>query len=121
MMCLPYPVPLNRAYRNFRGIVVLSKEGKDWKRYAALQAQASGMRPITGAVAVSVILHPKTKKDGAASKVRCDLDGIFKLLFDALNGVAWIDDKQVEKLSAEVGCQVEGGGLSVVITAIREG
>ncbi len=120
MIRLPYPVPLNRAYRNFRGLVVLSKEGKDWKRFAALQAQARGMRPVSGAVAVSVILHPKTKKDGAASKVRCDLDGIFKLLFDALNGVAWIDDKQIEKLAAEVGCPVDGGGLSVAVCAIRE-
>lgn len=34
------------------------------------------------------------------SKLRGDLDNYTKLIADALNGVAWIDDRQVVKLTA---------------------
>jgi len=112
---LAYPVPLNRAYRNFRGITVLSPEGKAWKHAAGLIAQASGLRPLDGPVCCRMILHPKTTKSGEASKVRMDLDAIFKLCLDALNGIAWHDDKQIIELSARVGEPAPEGGLTVEI------
>ena len=120
MIFLPYPPALNRYYRHFRGATVISGEGKAWKRFAALQAKASGMRPIDGAVSVILILHPKTKKDGTASKVRMDLDGCIKAALDALNGIAYIDDRFIERILVELGNPVDGGGLSVEVRAIRE-
>lgn len=118
MIFLPYPPALNRYYRNFRGITVISKKGKDWKKYAALQAKASGMRIIEGAVSVHLVLHPKTKKNGEASKIRMDLDACAKATLDALNGVAYRDDKQIERLLVELGPPVLDGGLSVSVTKL---
>ena len=115
MIILPYPVPLNRAYRNFQGTVLLSAEGRAWKKYAAWQAMASGMKPLDGAVWVNLTLHPRTTESGKASKRRVDLDSIFKLCLDALNGVAYHDDKQVERLIAEIGHPVKDGGLTVMV------
>lgn len=39
--------------------------------------------------------------DSQQSKLRGDLDNYVKLLMDGLNGVAWLDDKQVTVIRAE--------------------
>lgn len=112
---LMYPVPLNRAYRNYRGVTVLSPEGKVWKALSAWDAKAVGIKPLSGPVCCRMTLHPKLTKSGEASKTRMDLDAIFKLALDALNGIAWQDDKQIEELSARIGEPIKDGGLTVVI------
>lgn len=119
-MRLPYPIALNRMYRNFRGVMVLSKEGKLWKQYAANEARLCGIKLLDGPVSVHIILHPKTKKDGTASKTRMDLDGCLKITLDSLNKIAYNDDKQIERLFIELGEAVLGGGLTVTIDRLRE-
>jgi Holliday junction resolvase RusA-like endonuclease len=37
-----------------------------------------------------------------ASRVRPDLDNAIKTVLDALTGVAWVDDRQVERLDAKI-------------------
>jgi len=117
-MRLPYPVPLNVAYRNFRGRTILSPKGREWKVRATALAQDAGLPLLTGAVRVQFVLHPKITKQGLASLVRPDIDGIFKLALDALNGVAWVDDKQIEDLAARLGPPVAGGALSVFVESL---
>ena len=115
---LPYPVALNRAYRNFRGVTVLSPEGKLWKVLAAKEAMFYRVKPLIGPVCCRMILHPRLTKSGEASKTRMDLDAIFKLALDALNGIAWQDDKQIEELSARIGEPIKDGGLTVEIQGV---
>lgn len=50
-------------------------------------------RPIAGPVAVRVEFH-------AATRVRRDIDNLLKLCFDALNGHAWVDDSQIQAVTA---------------------
>lgn len=45
-------------------------------------------RPLGGPVELSLWFY-------RANRVRCDLDNLEKLVKDALNGVAWLDDSQV--------------------------
>jgi crossover junction endodeoxyribonuclease RusA len=54
-----------------------------------------------------------------ASEVVLDLDNALKVTLDSLNGVAWDDDSQVRRISAEYGPACEGGGLTVWIGRIR--
>ena len=116
VIMLPYPIALNRVYRNFNGRMVMSDDARAWKQNAAWQAKASRIKIIEhGAVSVKLTLHPKLTKGGAASKIRVDLDSIFKLAVDSLNGIAYADDKQVERLHAEIGIPVLDGGLTVEI------
>jgi Holliday junction resolvase RusA-like endonuclease len=61
----------------------------------------------------------KAKAAMKASEVVLDLDNALKVTLDALTGVAWDDDSQVRRISAEYGPPCEGGGLSVWIGHIR--
>ena len=112
---LPYPISTNRMWRNFRGKTVISAEGRNWKQHAAWAARSAGMRPLSGPVAVDVTLHPKMRKNGTASKARLDLDNVLKGALDCLNGVAFVDDRQVVRIAAKIGYPMPEGGLSVLI------
>jgi len=115
---LPYPVPVNRMYRNFNGRMVLSSEGRHWKTQAAMLATLAGVKLIdAGGVRISILLHPKKRKDGTASETRMDLDGALKCALDSLEGVAYVNDKQVVELNANIGRPLEGGGLSINVEA----
>lgn len=71
-----------------------------------LAAQYEGPK-YTGPVALSVMFHkdeqvvtvePLEPED--TSVAQADIDNLLKLTMDALNGVAWNDDRQVVRLSA---------------------
>lgn len=112
---LPYPVSANRYWRTFRGLTARSKEANEYKRTAAHSALVAGWRVLDGPVHVAITLHPKRTKAGKASATRMDLDNCIKVTLDALNGVAYLDDRQVIRLVAEVGDSVPAGGLSVSV------
>ena len=114
---LSYPVGANRVWRNFNGRMVPNPKAEAWKRDTANVVRLAGIKLTTGPVSVHYKLHPKANKDGSASKVRLDIDAPAKALLDALNGVAWVDDKQVIRLVGEVAGPIAGGGLSVRIEA----
>jgi crossover junction endodeoxyribonuclease RusA len=116
MILLPYPPSNNRYFRNFRGRMVISAEGKAFKNTAGWLCKTAGVKVLQGDVELQVILHPKLNKDGSASKVRLDLDNIFKPVCDCMNGVAYQDDKQIVKIGAVIGIPVKDGGISVLVT-----
>ena len=65
-------------------------------------------------VAVDITLRPRKPEKETTAQVRCiDLSNCIKCAEDALNGIAWIDDRQVEQLAARRGHPVDGGALVV--------
>lgn len=116
---LSYPPSVNRAWRNSKGKMYQPAEITQYKRTAGLLAKAAGAKIIEGAVQVEAILHPKTKKDGNASKVLIDLDNLLKVVLDGFNGVCYRDDKQVQKISLEVGKPILNGGVTVIIEELK--
>lgn len=66
-------------------------------------AKARTTRPLEGALEVDLkfnFLKAKTSKLTAHTK-RPDLDNLIKGVLDALNGVGFVDDAQIVKLTAE--------------------
>lgn len=115
MTRLPHPISANRYWRNMRGRMVVSAEASAYKRVVAGIATKAGMRPADGPVEVSLTYHPRLTKNGVASLKRLDCDNVIKVAVDALNGIAYLDDAQVVKITAEIGQAVPGGGLSVSV------
>jgi crossover junction endodeoxyribonuclease RusA len=120
MILLPYPPGTNRLWRNARGRMIPSADALAWKREAAWRAQAAGVRPISGPVAVELVLHPRLTAKGRASQTRLDVDAPIKPLLDALQGVAYANDKQVTQIRAALGHPIPDGGLSFTITEVSD-
>jgi crossover junction endodeoxyribonuclease RusA len=90
LVTLPYPPSVNNLYATVGRRRVLSKEGRAFKQQVGLVALVAGMRPLSGYVKVTGVIY-RPKRQG-------DLDNRIKALLDALKGVAFTDDEQVDEL-----------------------
>lgn len=132
-LTLPYPISANRYWRPVKlGThisIVPTLEARAYREEVALMAKAAGVRkPLEGRIAVQVQLYPQRPRDWAkrAAKdprtwdddVRCiDLGNAEKVLSDALNGVAWVDDKQLRRILLE---RMEPDGPARVVLTITK-
>ena len=108
----PYPPSANRYWRIFRGRATPSKAATEYK--AAVLAMVD-WQPTESMVAIDITLHPKQNKDGSECKTIIDLDNCLKVTLDALQGVAYSNDKQVRKITAQYGETLPDGGLTVAV------
>ena len=126
-LVLPYPVSTNRYWRSVvpkgwsRAVTFVSDEAKAYKQAVGWTAKKAGLRaPIAGYVELAIVLHPqRPAKMKNPDEVRCmDLDNCLKVLLDALQGIAYDNDAQVRKLSAERGAPMPHAALVVIISEI---
>lgn len=104
------------AIRTYQPQEVLNYHGR-----VATFARLAIKEPLEGAVRLSlqvVVMTPASwsKKRKAVlnrAVVRPDVDNVCKALMDGLNGVAWIDDKQVVELNVN---KAYGNRDAVVVT-----
>lgn len=125
MLMLPYPISTNRYWRTFRNRMVRSKEAMEFKDEVAARAVAAGMELHTGSVAVTMTLCPPRPQDWMKREKReplwelgvrrIDLDNAQKVALDALQGIAYENDRQITSLSIGLGQPIEDGGLIVTV------
>lgn len=96
---LPYPVSTNVYWRTaVRGRIAVTYLSDKAKAYrTAVKAIVNDVEPIDGDIQMTIRLAPKLTKKGQASKVCVDLDNGLKVAVDALNGIAYHDDKQIKR------------------------
>ena len=112
-LCLdvtPYPKQRPRARRN--GHIYTPSETRKYEEEVARLAkiQMAGKRPLENTVSVVVAAWlpiPKSftkaeKQAAIAGKLapKGDVDNYAKSVLDALNGIVWVDDKQITQLTA---------------------
>lgn len=117
-LTLPYPVSVNRYYRTFRGIHVLSKDGRLFKN--KVKGDYCNLKPTDANFELKVVIHPKQKKDGSSYMQIIDLDNGLKSILDSLESVIYNDDKQVKRIILEYGESVLKGATSVAISIFND-
>lgn len=125
MLLLPYPISTNRYWRTFRGRMVRSSLALAYKDLVQEAASDYGLTLLDCPVSVEMVLHPPRPKDWEKRERRdprwvlgvrrIDIDNAQKVAIDALQGVAYENDKQITNLSICLGNAIEDGGLSVCI------
>jgi crossover junction endodeoxyribonuclease RusA len=118
---LPYPPSANRYLRHTSRGTYRTAEADRYCAAVQQIAAASVAGKHNGRVSLLAKLHPKATKTGVASKTRMDLDNCIKVACDALQGVLYDNDRQIERISIEIGAPMCGGALSVEVLAIADG
>jgi crossover junction endodeoxyribonuclease RusA len=110
-LTLPFSPSVNSLYRTFKGRMILSKRGRQFRVDSLAMILTQERHKFTGRVAVEYKLYPPDKR-------RRDLDNCIKALHDTLTHAGiWNDDEQVDDLRV-IRCECVPGGK--VIVQIRE-
>lgn len=112
----PAPQGSKRAFVNKRTgrpiIVESSKHVATWREDVRVAAREKFDTPLTGPISVSIVFsfarptsqndkYGQPRKSAPLRKItRPDLDKLIRSTFDALTGIAWLDDAQVWSMSA---------------------
>jgi len=100
---LPYPPSVNHYWRRVGARTLISRGGRAFRQAVCSLLRERGIRPVSGRLAVEVIVYPPDRR-------RRDVDNVFKALLDAMqHGGVYADDNQIVRLSIEKREPVEGG------------
>ena len=91
-LTLPEPPSANRWWRKLRNRMVLSDAARAYKKEVGVRCLLLRIRPMTGPVTIHLDWY-RGRKAG-------DLDKRLGIALDALQGHAYMDDKQIVGLSA---------------------
>ena len=110
MYSLPYPPSANTYWRSVKGRVLISKEGREYRKKVAFAVGGKGML-LSGRLNVKIDVYVPDKR-------RRDLDNLNKALLDSMTHAGvWIDDSQIDDLQI-IRRMVEPGGR--VLVSVRE-
>lgn len=95
MLTIPgRPVPCVRMTQRGKFVKPQAQRYLAYKESVGWIAKVSGAKIITGPVEVRMIFF-------FANNKLPDLDNLIKAILDALNGICWIDDRQVVEITAK--------------------
>lgn len=86
------PVPKQRPRAGRNGRIYTPKKSREYEKAVARAARPVFKEPYRGPVSLQVQVY--------LSRPGGDLDNYIKSIQDGLNGIAWMDDRQVKKLKA---------------------
>ena len=112
ILTLPYPPSINRYYRHVGRRVLISREGREYRRAICGLLAGGGSPPITGRIALAMDAFPPDRR-------RRDLDNIQKPLLDSLeHGGVYENDSQIDVLITRRCEPVDGGRLNVRVNEL---
>ena len=114
VLSLPFPPSMNTYWRTFRGMTVLSKQGREFKAAVAdYVVEYRVPKLVDSKLRVSMVLFPRDKR-------KIDIDNRIKAVLDALQDAGvFNDDFQVDELSIVRGKTIKGGAIRVLIEQIE--
>ena len=114
VLSLPFPPSMNTYWRTFRGMTVLSKQGREFKAAVADYVVEYRVPKLGDSkLRISMVLFPRDKR-------KIDIDNRIKAVLDALQDAGVFDDDfQVDELSIVRGKPTKGGAIRVLIEQIE--
>ena len=111
-LALPFPPSVNHYWRNVNGRVLISKQGRAYRKEVGEMCMVAKVKTLTRGVGVKVRAYPPDRR-------RRDLDNLLKALLDALqHGGMYEDDSQIDEIQITRGIVVPGGAVDVEVYAI---
>ncbi len=113
---LPYPPSVNHYWKPFRGRMVISRAGREYRTAALLEicGQNVPRNSLSGRLRVEMVIYNPDNR-------RRDLDNIQKALLDALVISEVIeDDGNIDELHIVRGPVKKGGSVTVWIVALSD-
>ena len=111
---LPYPPSVNHYWRSVGGRMLISKEGRTFRRKVCAILGRCGAEPLDGDLSIEIIVYPPDRR-------RRDVDNVLKSLLDALEkGGAYENDSQIKRLTIEKRQPVKGGHTSIKLQTYKE-
>jgi Holliday junction resolvase RusA-like endonuclease len=110
------PVPKQRPRLGRNGNIYTPKNCREYEKTVGWVARRLFKSPLDGPVELHVRLYLNSKGG--------DLDNYIKAICDGLNGVAWLDDSQVERIMASMCINevvAERAEVLVKVVEIEEG
>lgn len=104
------PLPKQRP-RLSSGHAYTPRKTVHYERLIAWHATFAVSEPLTGDLYLSMQFYRKGKK-------RADVDNLSKAIMDALNGIAWIDDRQIVGLHALVEYGAKRPGVTIEVKRV---
>ena len=111
---LPFPPSVNSYRTVYRGMMRLSKEGRQFKAAVADYVVEYKVPKLgESKLRISMVLFPRDKR-------KIDIDNRIKSVLDALQDAGVFDDDfQVDELSIVRGKPIKGGAIRVMIEQIE--
>lgn len=89
------PPSANASHRIVRGMLILSKECREFRHYVAQMAIVNKLKKHQGIVEIEIMASYGKFKNG--NQRTGDITNLIKQMQDALNKIAWEDDSQIHK------------------------
>jgi Holliday junction resolvase RusA-like endonuclease len=106
------PLPKQRPRLGRHGVYTPTKT-LEWENEIGWAAREAMQIAGLGATPCDVHVHMLFQRKG---KQRADLDNLIKACLDGMNGIVWIDDRQVRSLSAQVDYGFANGSAGILIS-----
>ena len=115
-LTLPFPPSANRYWRlttrNGKPRIIKSVEAEGYATRCYWVAKSQIRQPLTGPVCLDMTIYFPNR--------RGDLDNRTKQLFDALEGVVFANDRQIEHYSVTRAIDKKNPRVEIQVTAIEE-
>lgn len=110
---LPFPPSVNTYYRNFRGRMVMSAQGREYKvKVADYLIESKAPKFGNAKLRITMVLRPRDKR-------KIDIDNRIKAVLDSLQDAGLFDDDyQIDELTIMRGEPIKDGKLIAMIEQI---
>ena len=106
-----HPISVNLMYRTYRGRIILSQRGREFKKVVGEVLGGMNLPKVLGDVDVVVVFEFNDRR-------RRDIDNYGKAIIDCVKGVMFEDDSAIMRLTMVKKLKAPASSMTVVVRAL---